>query len=167
MATLPQEKINLIEAKASDLLSSIRASDGSVQLPVDLGKVAESLNVNLMTGEFDNPDAIGYLNKKDRIIYVSDNMPAPRTAFTIAHELGHYILHERENDVYWRLQNLNLDVQDDVEETEANWFAASLLMPKSEISKWWKVTKDIEKMSQIFGVSRTAMTYRLEHLNLI
>jgi len=132
MARLSSDEIKIIEAKASDLIND---TNGEINLPVNLGEAASSLGIELKLVKFENEDALGSLVRKEKTIYVADDMPPTRTAFTIAHELGHYVLHNRKDDTYWRLDHLNLDRQDEKEETEANWFAASLLMPRKEVEK--------------------------------
>ena len=55
-----------------------------------------------------------------------------RQNFTIAHELGHYILHSRSGSLAPMIAGRKGSNR---VEWEANWFAASLLMPKDEFSK--------------------------------
>ena len=40
-------------------------------------------------------------------------------------------------------------------------------MPKKLILKYWELTQDIEKLAQIFGVSPSAVYFRLKNLQLI
>jgi Zn-dependent peptidase ImmA (M78 family) len=77
------------------------------------------------------------------IIYLNIYKPAVRERFTIAHELGHLFLHMGYlfDQTKWDLMSNN-DFQDSAffrmsdnytqEENEANEFAASFLMPKTE-----------------------------------
>lgn len=58
------------------------------------------------------------------IIYINSNAPADRQRFTIAHELGHVVLHQ------------NYDVDNEDQEDEANEFASSLLMPVYDIAPY-------------------------------
>ena len=51
-------------------------------------------------------------------IFLNKNMPADRMRFTLAHELGHLVMH--------RVPTLNM-------EDEANQFASAFLMPKNDI----------------------------------
>ncbi|PPB47324.1 ImmA/IrrE family metallo-endopeptidase [Arthrobacter agilis] len=88
-----------------------------------------------------------------------------RDRFTIAHELGHYFLHYLQPGMttpksFWRGESNR-------GETQANVFAASLLMPedffKAAFSRcgrdWWA-------LSQIFGVSPRAAEVRAQVLGL-
>jgi len=102
-----------------------------------------------------------------------------RQRFTIAHELGHLILHKDEqfhvdesSPIGFRNALSSLAV--DADEIEANQFAAELLMPVSllnaEIAKIPAKTgteEAITMLAEVFGVSEQAMTFRLSGLGLL
>jgi Zn-dependent peptidase ImmA (M78 family) len=102
-----------------------------------------------------------------------------RKRFTIAHELGHYLLHRDtssvfidETPLFYRGARSERDV--DTREVEANVFAAELLMPEEAVRADLKAAparaKDsvaIGKMATRYGVSGTAMQYRLQQLKLV
>jgi len=113
-------------------------------------------------------------------ILVNRDKPETRIYFTIAHELGHYFLH---GDYLKNVRGFidedgNLDImssplfRDDKGENSemeaaANNFAASLIMPRKLVKKAWDELGDIERCAKIFKVSVSAMSIRLEKLNLI
>lgn len=88
-----------------------------------------------------------------------------RDRFTIAHELGHLFLrHLDENGVLHREGKNQIEYQ-------ANQFAAELLMPedmfKEELLRNKDgITCDINSMSQIFGVSPSAIVTRGKFLGV-
>ena len=93
-----------------------------------------------------------------------------RDRFTIAHELGHYVLH-----YLYRRQFLNDPITELVAqrygasdvEREANQFAAAFLMPSDEyIAAYHRCGGDHAVLSRIFGVSRIASEVRAQALNL-
>lgn len=107
------------------------------------------------------------------VILVEESKPKNRQYFTIAHELGHYFLHKPDlkekslvvdGDVtLYRLDNGLSNVQ----ESQANYFAASLLMPEDRVRKAWKVSgRDVEKCAELFDVSLSAMSIRVDILDL-
>jgi Zn-dependent peptidase ImmA (M78 family) len=111
-------------------------------------------------------------------ILVNTTKAFTRRHFTIAHELGHYFLHQElikqetvlvDGDDSLR-QNMLFRL-DSAEysriESEANNFAASLIMPKELVLKAWDTFKNVEECAKIFNVSVTSMSIRLERLGLV
>lgn len=89
-----------------------------------------------------------------------------RKNFTIAHELGHYVLHSRlgqEQIIAQRNGN------NDLAEREANSFAAAFLMPETEVRKSFNSETPgiIGNLAEKFNVSITAMEWRCRNLKLI
>lgn len=94
-----------------------------------------------------------------------------RRRFTLAHELGHFLLHKQhlednkkiEDAILFRKQSNTNRI-----ELEANEFAAELLMPKLEFEKEIKNGNNtIEKLSECFQVSYAAVKYRAFKLGYI
>jgi Zn-dependent peptidase ImmA (M78 family) len=120
--------------------------------------------------------AISFANK---VIYLNECFATElikypgRKNFTIAHELGHWLLHQ--NSAQVRLPILEeellicrgLDNKTDDRERQANLFATYLLMPKKFIVKYVEDFRsplseyDIRKIADIFCVSKQAMKIRL------
>lgn len=81
-----------------------------------------------------------------------------RDRFTICHELGHFFLHSNMGEVpivAYRQGSTRI-------EWEANWFAASLLMPKVEFLAALKETDDLTRIAAKFKVSCEAARVRKE-----
>lgn len=162
--SLNQDTILQIEAKAQDALQSVYNHD-LIDLPINLQKILDQYGLQLRSAQFDNPEALGLFDRIKQTIYVSKDATFPRAAFTIAHELGHYILHkDKQKETFWRMDGVNIDTQDKAEEQEANWFAASLLMPRSQVLHYWQHSQNIENVAAIFGVSNTALVWRLKNI---
>ena len=66
--------------------------------------------------------------KRQKIIVINDNCPSELLNFTVAHELGHAILHKRINTPFLKKHTL---VSIDKIERQANTFAVELLLPDS------------------------------------
>ncbi len=111
-------------------------------------------------------------------IFVNNSKPENRQHFTLGHELGHYFLHQdilHEGDGL--IEDKELDGNailyrlDDTAytriETEANHFAAALLMPSNLVREAWEATTSIEKCAKIFQVSTIAMNIRLTELGFV
>ena len=96
-------------------------------------------------------------------LYTNAKHPKTRRRFTIAHELGHYVLHRDEigegitDDALYR-SRLGGPL-----ERQANRFAANLLMPRDLIVEAINQGVDsVEKLAEKFEVSRSAMSICLE-----
>ncbi|MBF0401667.1 MAG: ImmA/IrrE family metallo-endopeptidase [Magnetococcales bacterium] len=100
---------------------------------------------------------------RDFVIYVSIFTSLSRDRFTIAHEIGHYVLHyfirfkgvqEQEAMVCERAGEGRV-------EWEANWFAAGFLMPQKEFKKALEEEDcDVYLVAERFGVSSRAAELR-------
>lgn len=90
-----------------------------------------------------------------------------RQRFTIAHELGHFVLGH--GGAYRDSPNEFSLANHDPLEIAANRFAAELLMPEEVLNLLIlkKGIKDIAKLSNMLQVSQIAMQYRLKNLGLI
>jgi Zn-dependent peptidase ImmA (M78 family) len=83
-----------------------------------------------------------------------------RDRFTIAHELGHYFLHSLQGEIpiiAYRQGSTRI-------EWEANWFAASLLMPAGKFLKAWSSSQNLARVAEQFGVSEDAAEVRKKAL---
>ena len=99
----------------------------------------------------------------------------PRRRFTIGHELGHLVLHQDEQMSLF-CRHGSIDDPDtarpkgerpllDLIEEQANWFAASLLMPAGLIRSHYEETEgDFDRLCTIFGCSGAAMGRRLHQV---
>ncbi len=163
---LSNEQIRLIEAKALTLIEDACGKE-DIEPPINLKKILESCGLSLKEGSFGGGNVAGAYDRDKREIYIETSDSPKRKQFTIAHEIGHFILHQtKEREVFYRTQFLNIDTQDVKEETEANWFAASLLMPKPTFLKYWKIIPDESALADIFGVSPVAVHWRAVNLGL-
>jgi len=97
---------------------------------------------------------------------LNSNQSKTTQAFTLAHELGHFVLHKDDNNFRIDLQDYSIDGDPKNQETEANYFAGSLLMPKEKLITAFKFAKNILEVADSFGVSVPAVEARLKWLGL-
>lgn len=166
-------RYNRIRRCAADLL----AENGIERPAVPVERLAKAAGAVMEYRDFNN-EISGLLIRKQKmvVIAVAQEQPEQRQRFTIAHELGHLLLHdgiEVRVDKHFRvnLRSSASSKAEDVEEIEANAFAAELLMPRDFLLRdARKLTLDIEDEEQIaalarrYEVSRQAMTFRLMNL---
>jgi len=108
------------------------------------------------------------VNGEDNFIITYNKDNSSETLFTIAHELGHYFLHLRDEngnlkDTYHDSPLYRRGIS--VEEDEANEFASALLMPKEVFNKYIDDNKnnqqiDLVKLANYFNVSQTVALNR-------
>jgi Zn-dependent peptidase ImmA (M78 family) len=144
-----------------ELANNARVSIGHKKSPVDVNAVAEKLALKIVP--FDFPQSFSGVLKKDKgVIGVNKNHPLVRQRFTIAHELGHFLL-GHEADAIDEAPERPMPL-----EREANLFASHLLMPTAEVQQLvQKLGLDIRRLAREFNVSDQAMTIRLLGLNLV
>lgn len=110
----------------------------------------------------------------DKIIAVNSAHPSTRKRFTVAHELGHYILQDRPKKCF---AHRDSDENYDSQERDADSFASALLMPEDDIQGFVKsyrksVIDDeasvlISRVAQKYNVSGKAAQVRLKKLGII
>ena len=133
----------------------------------------------------DNVSGILISKGDNATIGYNPNDPDVRQRFTIAHELGHYILHRKEKitseqlfvdrDFIVKYRSTSKYTDSELlQEQQANAFAAAILMPERLIRKELR-KKDYEtlneaqvigKLADVFKVSEIAMTYKMTNLNI-
>lgn len=143
-------------------------------VPVDIEGLAGALGIKIK-GAFLGKDISGILehSKSDGyVISVNASHSEARRRFTIAHELGHYLLHKQlvgdgiGDDKAYRSTSVGKYHNTAIgayEETQANKFAASLLMPMDLIDEIKKSEgiDDPATLAKRFNVSEHAMCIRL------
>lgn len=143
---------------------------GFVSAPIDVLKLAKILGLAVYSVRFSNPDISGGIKFLDKgaEIYVNVNDSWNRKRFTIAHEIGHYVLHKDdfEEGFYETIDMFRNTSNHEKREIEANEFAASILMPRDLVRKEWGIWGSTEILADIFKVSLAAMSYRLFILGL-
>jgi Zn-dependent peptidase ImmA (M78 family) len=167
----------LVERHARDLLRS----QSIAEPPVPIEQIAISLGAQIVRNDSDDDDLSGFLIR-DRhhhtiLIGVNPNHHPHRQRFTIAHEIGHLLLHKDEGiHVDDEESMFRIDRRDvtsaagtDVQEREANLFAAEILMPKRFVDhavRSFELLDEnaIAQLARLFNVSSQALTFRLTAL---
>jgi Zn-dependent peptidase ImmA (M78 family) len=133
--------------------------------PVPVEKVAELFSIPVLHYPLFPKGVSGtIINQEDlSVIGVNSNMADVRKRFTIAHELGHYLLGHDHN----KMIDETFDNKDHKEQ-EANKFAAELLMPFDFLSRDVKVAGvAVPGLAKKYLVSEQAMSVRLLETSLI
>lgn len=179
-----------IEACALDIWLQMERSREEPQLPIDASIIAEFLDLNLVwdTIPDDEHGAIAArILPLEKLIEINENIPELKGGFgesTIAHEIGHWVLHIDTEKVerYIRLKQKGVDIR--VKpflcrssnlariEWQAQYFAGCLLMPQHILTRL-KQNKDLTKWQHLYqiaeelGVTISNLATRLQDLGWI
>jgi Zn-dependent peptidase ImmA (M78 family)/DNA-binding XRE family transcriptional regulator len=162
--------IHITEQQPIKAAQKLLAIAGAGEPPIDVFALAEALGVHVLRWRFSDPLS-GLVVQLDGgpVIGVNRKHVPARQRFTVAHELGHYLLRHHPQ-LYLDLQTLpehgDPPDYDPVHERDANEFAANLLMPAASVRRYGRKHKDLPGLAQRFGVSDIAMRYRLANLGL-
>lgn len=104
-------------------------------------------------------------NNKKRIIVVNtwNKISVERRKYTVAHELGHLLLHPNSYEEQEKEENKE-------EEKQADIFASHFLMPQQSFVEEWNkynnydFVEKVIKIKQTFGVSYQVVLYRLSEI---
>lgn len=169
MAWLNEQRQREIEEAVDDVRTKTKLS-----YPEDsILDIAERLGVEVYLsdfGEFKNEVSglIKYPEKEEEKprIYLQKNENRNRRIFTLAHELGHFILHKGSEKLRVDKFNYSENSKEAIEETEANYFAASLLVPKEKLEKILSEIGNISEIAGYFGVSELVIKNRIKWLEM-
>ncbi len=160
------------EDEARSLINSEWAERG---LPIDPTYIAKQVGVSVFEVDLAGDiDAIlkYYQGGSTPAIFVDPRTSLNRKRFSVAHELGHFVLNSRldpeggilETDTFYR--DVNSQTGDDPVERFANQFAAELLMPSRYVRSLADQGKTDLVMAADFGVSLEALRNRLNTLKI-
>jgi Zn-dependent peptidase ImmA (M78 family)/transcriptional regulator with XRE-family HTH domain len=158
----------------SDPVRAARAlidKSGVDEPPVDVYEIARGCGVQVLRWEFDESISGLLLDFDGRaVIGVNKNHAVVRRRFTVAHELGHYLLEHGERfhldlttSASWHGDPPGYDPN---VERAANVFAAELLMPAPWVIADSRNQDSVAALARRFGVSHEAMGFRLVNLGL-
>lgn len=147
-------------------------SDG--EYPVKVLRIAKGLELEVYDATFDKDDVAGMIKAKEKKILIAQNDSPLRRRFSIAHEIGHFVLHyygklfgEKDQQKHISFRDNTSSLGFSVREIEANFFAANLLMPESKVRELYSEGFNLEEMAYFLNVSKAAMGHRLEYLGLL
>ena len=122
-------------------------------------KIAEYANIRIAILPLGEIAGNYKLIKRKRWIFINDNIPADSPMFRVvlAHELGHALLHRKENCAFIKSKTLLLTSGI---EREANQFAASLLISDDMLQDYAGYTQD--QFCQRTGYPKELIEVRLQ-----
>jgi Zn-dependent peptidase ImmA (M78 family) len=101
--------------------------------------------------------------KEGLVVQLRDGDTSAGRRFALFHETFHILAHCRGTPVF---KKRGLE-QGSFNELLADYFAGYILMPREWVKEKWTEIKDLDRMAEIFAVSKSAMCIRLKWLDLI
>lgn len=164
--------------RVSRAVSELLERHGITKPPVDAGRIARLEGIRVVEERLESEiSGMLYRDGGRSIILVNQDDAPARKRFSVAHELGHYILHDPATvfvDRRVRFRDATSSQGTNPEEIEANSFAAELLMPESWILREAARLRQrrlpptdeelIGELAKVFQVSKQALEYRLANL---
>lgn len=145
--------------------------------PINVEALIRDMGIILEDTTLDSMSGFAYQKDGNRVIGINSTDGDARKKFTMAHELGHMIVHAKDdvtfdkNFVYFRDSRSSTGLLP--KEVEANAFAAELLMPAERLTKQIIAVggidlvdshDKIEELAKEYEVSFSAMTVRIDSL---
>jgi Zn-dependent peptidase ImmA (M78 family) len=149
-------------------------ASAAATVPVPVERMVKDRGITLRKGDLGDVSGLLLRDLGSATIGVNSTQSPVRQRFTIAHEFGHFLLHEgivEHVDHGYRV-NYRSELSSqatEVEEIEANFFAASLLMPRSMLDEREAVAaldddRMVRALAREFEVSQHAMSLRLANI---
>jgi Zn-dependent peptidase ImmA (M78 family)/predicted XRE-type DNA-binding protein len=171
--TVPEVELSVKSTKPVPAAQELTVLAGVAGPPVDVVAIANRCGVRVLDHPFDDDAPVsGFLIELESgpVIGVNSNQwSLGRQRFTIAHELGHYLLRHHDNfhiDVASAVAHGEAPDYDWRDERAANEFAAELLMPAALVLTEAAHTSGVLLLAKRFEVSKEAMGFRLINLGL-
>lgn len=114
---------------------------------LNLTKILEDAGIIIVPLNFETDLIDGFrlnIDSEFNVVFVNKNLPGCRLRFTLAHELGHLVMHKIPTD----LNKI---------EDEANEFAAEFLMPEDDISSYLGGRLDLARLADLKKYWKTSM----------
>lgn len=169
----PQQLFTVRAAGARDAAEQLLAEAKATSvLPIPVDTLAQQCGLRVITFDFDEQidGLLVHLPDGPAVGLDSRAYNAQRRRFTLAHEIGHYLLRHS--------ASFHVDFRDAGgsggdspgynwrHERAANTFAANLLMPAGQVRAHAAEEHNIDRLAGRFDVSRQAMSFRLVTLGL-
>ena len=123
-------------------------------------ELANALGIEVMTCDIGSRLGCYMYLKRSKCIWINENLEENEKLFVMAHELGHAILHPKENCYFIKHKTLFLNSR---KELEANTFAINLLVPDDLITEYMRYQEcTIDQLARILGYQKELIELRLK-----
>ncbi len=164
--------MNLISQTANNLLQ------GNKSLPIPIETIVSNQGIKLLSYDLgEGMSGVLIIEQGEATIGYNKNEHRVRNRFTIAHELGHFMLH-KEKDLFvdkdFKIMFRTIPSNDvnEIHEKEANEFAASILMPEDLLRREidlldldYTDENAVKILAKKFDVSPISMSIRISKIS--
>lgn len=118
-------------------------------------ELAKCLNVEVQIGQLGSRAGCYMFLKNHKCIFLNEDLAEKEMMLVMAHELGHAIMHRKENCYFIRNKTLLLTSKIEI---EANTFAAELLIPDEIIFEHPGMSAD--QIARLAGYNERIMDFK-------
>ena len=115
---------------AERIIRELKEQDENIKFPIDPFKILKNKNVRITFSDFDKLEGLLLYDETSSVVSINKDRRVTRQRFTAAHELGHLIMHVKDNDNFY----CPIYGYKTIIEREADEFASNLLMPTEELT---------------------------------
>jgi Zn-dependent peptidase ImmA (M78 family)/DNA-binding XRE family transcriptional regulator len=159
-ADLPEVDLAITDPESAAMLTRSYWGLGTAPIPNMIHLVeAHGVRVFSLAEECHEVDAFSFWSEGVPIACLNTMKTAEHSVFDVAHELGHLVLHRGHGSPRGR-----------EEEQEANAFASSFLMPRSDVlavAPRFPGLADLDEAKSRWRVSTAALNYRMHKMELL
>lgn len=121
-------------------------------------KIADELHIELAVGDIGSREGCYMYLKKHKCIFLNENLEEHEMKLVMAHELGHAIMHPKQNCYFIRNKTLLLDTKNEI---EANKFAMELLISDDFLKENSYYT--VDQLSRMTGYHQKLIKLRIDN----
>ncbi len=123
-------------------------------------EIAVALGIEVMAGDIGSRSGCYMYLKRSKCIWINESLDEHEKMFVMAHELGHAILHPKENCYFIKHKTF---LSSSRTEEEANKFAVEFLIPDEILQEYMGQQEyTIEQMSRLLGYQKELIELRLK-----
>lgn len=120
-------------------------------------EIADFLHIQVQIGDLGSRAGCYMYLKRHKCIFLNESLDQHERKLVMAHELGHAVLHPRENCYFIRNKTLLLNSKNEI---EANHFAMELLVSDDFLEEHKDFTT--EQLARILGYNEKLIELRLK-----
>ena len=122
-------------------------------------KIADVLGIEVQIGNIGSKSGCYMYLKRSRCIWLNENLESHEMEYVMAHELGHAIMHPRENCYFIKHKTLFLNSKNEI---EANKFAVEFLISDNDVKEYAIERQySIDMLARLWGYHKKLVELRL------